>query len=234
MKSFLVGLAQILIVVLLIATLWYFYHDIIQPNLNSAQGSSPEVSQGEDAQGEVSQGEDAQDKDAQADWRELAKAMDAMADSQDRGKWEVKQTTDRIDDSQVVSLSLQAITLRRVGLLAASRDVATLIVRCKNRKTEAYIAWNIKPQARMEIPARVKLATRIDKKEATHSDWQTYLNVPSGMITKHLEPASFLKEILGGETLVVQNTLFFEEPAVVFGTTGLAHAIEPLRQACQW
>jgi type VI secretion system protein VasI len=53
--------------------------------------------------------------------------------------------------------------------------------------------------------------------------------------TFHPQPIAFLKSMMEANTLVAQVTPYNESPVTaIFDTTGLADAIKPLRETCNW
>lgn len=140
------------------------------------------------------------------------------------GKWRVTRKTSPIDDSKNVILALDAEETIP-GMVAPAQP--TLIVRCKEGKTELYIAWEVYLGL-----DETEVLTRVDDAPASTETWDISTD---NSATFRREPTSFIKHLLGHRRLLAQVTPYDANPALVtFELAGLDHAIAPLRQACGW
>jgi type VI secretion system protein VasI len=145
------------------------------------------------------------------------------SNASDEPSWDVRQTTNPIDDSPTVVLSISAASGKsRMG------EAPTLILRCSQRETTAYIHWND-----FLGSDGVSVTTRLGKKEAQTRTWQL-----SSDNTATFYPGNtvqFIKALVSADTLVAKTTPYNESPVTaVFAVTGLADKLTPLQTACGW
>jgi len=141
-----------------------------------------------------------------------------------KGKWSVSATLSPIDDSKNVTLSLEAN--ESVGA-RYRRVTPTLILRCKERKTDAYISWD----AYLGLEQTTVL-TRLDDRPASKSEWSLSTD---NKATFAPQAKTFIKGLLGHSRLVSQVTPYSESPVLVtFDLAGLDAALKPLSDACHW
>jgi len=145
-----------------------------------------------------------------------------------RGKWQVSITTNPLDDSQTVTLFLDANEATSTW-----RDPVYLVLRCRGNKTEAYIRWHD------YLGSEARVTWRIGSGEAQTALWPVSTNsestfYPSNWFTPDAVVA-FIKELLTVDQFVAQVTPYGESPiTAVFDLTGLTNVIDPLREACGW
>ena len=137
--------------------------------------------------------------------------------------WTVNESTNPIDDSPTVVLSVEASSgSSRMG------NAPTLVLRCSRKKTEAYILWNDYLGS-----DEVSVTTRIGKNEAQTRSWTL-----SSDNTATFYPGTdveFIKALLTTDTLVARTTPYNESPVTaVFSLAGLSDKIAPLQAACGW
>ena len=143
------------------------------------------------------------------------------ADVSGSGKWDVSLTTNPVDDSKTVVMSLLADS----GSKSRNRPIM-LLARCKSNKTELFISWND------YLGRNSMVLTRIGKKKATTIEWA--LSTDS-QATFNIAAIEFLKEMMEADSLVAQVTPYNDSPiTAVFDTTGLRTAIKPLQETCGW
>ncbi len=137
------------------------------------------------------------------------------------GQWLVKTEINPVDDSNTVTLYLEAESGK--GILD---DTVSLIVRCQSNKTDLHINWH------SYLGNEARVLTRIGDATAQTSLWDISPD-KEGSFRK--APIGFLKEMMKASRLVAQITPYNENPiTAVFNTTGLSSAIKPLRETCSW
>lgn len=142
-----------------------------------------------------------------------------------KGKWVIDESTSPIDDSKKVTLLLDAESSIR-NMFTTSTP--TLILRCSENKTEAYINWGV-----FIGSLNTEVLTRFDKEKAKIQNWSASTDnkatfVPGNNVT-------FIKNLINHQTLFTQVVPFNENPVTTsFDLTGLNEAIKPLRDACHW
>jgi type VI secretion system protein VasI len=141
----------------------------------------------------------------------------------DKGKWNVEENTDPIDDSKTVFLSLEADS----GTTAFGKPIY-LFVRCINQETDMLIAWS-----RVLGDEGTSVLTRLGKGEATRINWTLSATERETFYPDNVE--LFLKKLIEVETLVHQITPYRSGPiTAVFDVRGLVNAIKPIRSTCSW
>ena len=143
----------------------------------------------------------------------------------DNGKWDVSITTSEIDDSQKVILMLSSDNT----ILASYKTTRpTLILRCSENKTEAYVSWDTFLGTRS-----AKILSRYDKEKAHTRSWGISTDnkasfAPGGNV-------SYIKKLLKHKKLLLQVTPYSDSPVTAkFDLRGINEAIKPLRKACHW
>jgi type VI secretion system protein VasI len=144
-------------------------------------------------------------------------------------KWTTKSETSRIDDSKTVVLGLQAESA--ITGWPRKSHTPSLIIRCKERQTEAYFVTGMTPNVEYGTDGAT-ITLRIDKApafklEAEKSTDGEALFLPAA-ITQ-------IKELMNGSTLLFEFVPFNSSPQMTtFQIAGLSEAIKPLREACKW
>lgn len=138
--------------------------------------------------------------------------------------WSVHRSASPIDDTETVSLAADADTESRYG-------TPTIIIRCRDNKTEAYIttARTVDiPYDRNSASLRVRL------------DSQSPKRVTFGPSTDRkalfaMKAIPFVKSLLGHEKLVLEYTPLGGGPtSIEFRIAGLDQKIEIIQNACGW
>lgn len=138
------------------------------------------------------------------------------------GKWDIRQSTNPLDDSKTVVLLLDS-----QGAKSKWGKTVSLIARCQSNSTELYITWNDYLGSNAEVTTRVGAETAKTQRWTLSTDKQASFYPGS--------PIGFLKSMLGKDRLVAQVTPYNESPVTaVFPTSGLDNAIKPLRETCNW
>ena len=144
-------------------------------------------------------------------------------------KWRVKRETSRIDDSTNVIVSLDA----DFSISGWPRKTYTpsLILRCKEKRTEAYIVTGMSPQVEYGTDGAT-VTLRFDKEKATkyHTSKST-----DGEALFFGQSVGLIKNMLGHTTLLFEFVPFNSSPAMTtFDLRGLADAVKPLKETCKW
>jgi len=151
-------------------------------------------------------------------------------DVEDVGKWNVTHSTNPVDDSQTVVVSLTADS-------GASRwgDRVRFYARCQSNKTEAYIFWgDYLGDDSSDVYSEWKNVTiRLGDQKAKKQRWgvstdskATFAPSWAGML---------LQEIAKVDRLVVQTTPYNESPVTaIFDVKGFENALPLLAETCGW
>lgn len=138
------------------------------------------------------------------------------------GNWRSNVTTNPLDDSKTVTLSLSS---QKGGSRFDERP--TLIVRCQSNTTEMYINWH------EYLGNEAEVISRIGDEPAQTKWWS--------ISTDHVatfypgNKIAFLKQLMNVDKFVAQVTPYNESPVTaVFEISGLEEAIIPLRESCSW
>lgn len=144
-------------------------------------------------------------------------------------KWLVNKEISPIDDSTNVILSLRADS----SISGWPRKTYTplLILRCKEKETEAYIATGMPPQVEYGTDGAT-VTLRFDRETA--KKYQTFKST-DGEALFFSESVRLIKKMLGHTTLLFEFVPFNSAPAMTtFDLRGLADAVKPLKEACKW
>jgi type VI secretion system protein VasI len=144
-------------------------------------------------------------------------------------KWRVNRETSRIDDSTNVVLSLNAES--SISGWPGKNSTPSLILRCKEKKTEAYIVTGMSPQVEYGTDGAT-VTLRFDKEKATkyHTSKST-----DGEALFFGQSVGLIKNMLGHTTLLFEFVPFNSSPAMTtFDLRGLADAVKPLKEICKW
>lgn len=142
--------------------------------------------------------------------------------------WRVKKETSRIDDSSNVIVSLDADT--PISGWPRKTHTPSLILRCKEHKTEAYIVTGMSPQVEYGTDSAT-VTIRFDKEKATK--YQTSKST-DGEALFFGQSVGLIKKMLQHTTLLFQFVPFNSSPAMTtFDLRGLAEAVKPLMETCK-
>lgn len=149
--------------------------------------------------------------------------LDSLSSSSVSPTWTVNQSTNPIDDSPTVILSLEASSGK-----SRMSQAPTLVVRCARKQTEVYILWNDYLGS-----DEIAVTTRLGKNEAQTRSWTLSSDNTAAFYPGN--DVQFVKALLGADTLVARTTPYNESPVTaVFAVTGLSDKISPLQTACGW
>jgi type VI secretion system protein VasI len=141
------------------------------------------------------------------------------------GKWVVRQETSPIDDSKNVFVTLDADAPVASRFGRAVRP--SLVIRCKESKTTAYIDWG----SYLGLD-ETQVLTRIDDAPASKESWSISTDHEA---TFAESPISLIKSLLGKTKLLAQVTPYGESPVLAtFSIAGLENGVASVRSACAW
>jgi type VI secretion system VasI family protein len=137
--------------------------------------------------------------------------------------WQLSQSTNPIDDSPSVVLTLPASSGRsRMG------EPPTLVLRCSRNQTDVYVNWSDYMGSE-----EVSVTTRVGKGAARTRTWNTSTDNVATFYPGR--PVEFIKELMSVDTLVLRATPYGESPiTAVFEVRGLTEKAAPLQAACGW
>ncbi|MDR0274124.1 MAG: type VI secretion protein [Burkholderiaceae bacterium] len=144
-------------------------------------------------------------------------------------KWRVDKETSRMDDSTNVMVSLEAES--NISGWPSKTYTPSLVLRCKEKKTEVYIVTGMSPQVEYGTNGAT-VTLRFDKDKATKI--QTSKST-DGQALFFGQSVSFIKNMIGHSTLLFEFVPFNSSPAMTtFDLKGIEEAIKPLRETCKW
>jgi len=144
-------------------------------------------------------------------------------------KWVVSSETSRIDDSKTVVLTLEAD--EPITGWPGKTHTPSLVVRCKERKTEAYFVTGMSPTVEYgtdgaTVTLRFDRAPAFKVRAGKSTDGEA-LFLPSAIAQ--------IKKMMGSSSLLFEFVPFNSSPQMTtFQVAGLSEAVKPLRQACKW
>jgi len=141
------------------------------------------------------------------------------------GKWTKNESISEIDDTKTVFLSLSAE--KNVYGSYGTSATPSLILRCSENKTEAFIAWGIFINLQ-----DTKVSVRLDKEPAKKSFWSLSTDGKATFVNNSI---NFIKELAKHKKLTVQVTPYSSGSVVTtFALDGIENAIKPIRETCSW
>ena len=146
------------------------------------------------------------------------------------GAWVVRTSTNPLDDTQTVTLSLAS----DVGTSRRGRPFV-LVARCKSNRTEVYVVWGdyVGNDSR-DVDTEWKLVTvRVGTGTARTERWD--ISTDRAATFAPAWAGSFLKELLAVERLVLQTVPYGERPyTAIFDVSGLRGVLGALAGTCNW
>lgn len=145
-------------------------------------------------------------------------------------KWQSRVTTNPLDDTKTVILSLVA----DAGKSVYGAPV-TLLARCQSDKTEVYINWRsyLGSDSRPAEHDWKNVTIRIGQASATQEQWG--VSTDSKATFAPAWAGNFLKRLLGQDQLVAQVTPYAESPiTAIFDIRGLRKPLRELAETCKW
>jgi len=145
------------------------------------------------------------------------------------GQWRIRTEVSAIDDTTNVFLSLDAKTAFRGWL---DEEVGTLMIRCKENRTQAYIITGMTAQSGYRRHDESQVTVRYDRNDAVRI-WMSESTDNKALFFPN--PISEIKRMVKHESMLFQFSPFNASPTMTtFEIAGLSEALVPLREACQW
>jgi type VI secretion system protein VasI len=146
------------------------------------------------------------------------------------GKWQVSSDTSKIDDSKTVVLSLPSESA--VSGWPATTHRPTLILRCQEKRTQAYITTGMAPNVEYGHSDEGRVTLRFDKEPA--------INVWAGKSTDGealFLPSTIdrIRKMSKSESMLFRFTPYHSSPQETeFDLRGLSFVLPYLQEACGW
>ncbi len=146
------------------------------------------------------------------------------APTQGVGKWHVRVSKNVLDDTDQVSLSLDADE--------PYSDI-NMIIRCKSNQTDLYINWNDYLGDDSVGDDQKFVIVRVGNSKAQEQRWD--ISTDSKATFAPSSPIPLIKATMKVDHVIFQTTPYNESPKTVqFDVIGLAGAIVPLAKTCRW
>lgn len=160
-----------------------------------------------------------------------ADAMEAVpgGEKPKTGAWRTNTDRDPIDDTAVITATLDADTGR-----ARFGDPVTLVARCGSNKTELYAIWNtyVGDDSQSVYNEYKNVEVRVGDAAARTERWGVSTDKQA---TFAGGAVPLLREMSGAEQLVLRMTPYGENPiTAIFKLEGFRDAIEPIAKECSW
>lgn len=153
---------------------------------------------------------------------ELDNPKQTTYDHSDIGKWDVRVSTNPIDDTTKVVLVLEADK----GKSKWGKPIY-FVARCQSNETDVYITWGDYLDGSIKT-----VISRIGKQPASEWGWSISSDNEA---TFHPRPIRLLKEMLSADRFLAQTTPYNENPVTaIFDTSGMKQALKPLAETCHW
>ena len=148
------------------------------------------------------------------------------------GGWEVSISESEFDDSPTVALALEADQPIQGWLRQAT---PSLIVRCKEGRTEAYINVGMQPASAYRQTRELNTAVIRVRFDEGKTRGLIVDESNSNKAVFFRKPKSEIRKMLSSERMTFGFTPYNSSPVSTrFELAGLPEAIEPLREACGW
>ena len=145
-------------------------------------------------------------------------------------KWKVSKRSSLDDDSSSITISLNA-DISIFGRPAVM-NTASLALRCKERRPAVYVATGMSPQNYKYGPDGGVVTIRFDKGNATI---QHVLESTDDKEIRLEKGAGLINKMIQHKSMVLTFSPFNSSPAMAtFDLRGLAEAVKPLKDTCQW
>lgn len=147
-------------------------------------------------------------------------------------KWIVGRDKSKLTDQEGVFLHLESKDA--IHCRFGPDSTATLIIRCKEGTTSAYISTECH-LASSDYNDYGHVRYRIDTKPAGLAKMNESTDHRALGLWSGSRAIPFIKQMLGGKELIAQFTPYGESPvSAEFPISGIEDAIKPLREACKW
>jgi type VI secretion system protein VasI len=163
---------------------------------------------------------------------DLAKTAGPIQEQQSEtlGRWKVETNVSKFDDTKSVYLSLEAN--EKINGWLSKSYLPELNIRCRERKTEAYIDFGMSPVVESGLYDGATLQFRLDKQPLFKA---IASKSTDGNALFLRDPMSFIKRLFKAEQLLVRFVPFNSSAQETsFSIAGLEKVIVPLTEACKW
>jgi len=144
--------------------------------------------------------------------------------------WQVRADSSAMDDSRMVMMSLKADSA--VGGWANHTELPTLIIRCKEGKTDFYIVNGTSANVEYGLSDQATIRLRLDSDDPVKLVWGESTD---GEALFAPNPIPLARGIVNGTKLTYEFTPFRESPAQFsFTITGIRAPLQQIANACQW
>lgn len=145
------------------------------------------------------------------------------------GKWQYSEGRSPMDDSKTVVLALLAEN-QIEGWLARERP--TLIVRCRENETDAYISVGMPSSVEFGETSRHTVRVRLDDQDAVTEMWSQSTDTEALFSPR---PVPLARQIAAAERLRFGFTPFNADPVVVeFDLRGFEEHVGTVAETCNW
>lgn len=147
-------------------------------------------------------------------------------------KWNVRTSKSDFKDTTDVAMTLQSENDVGCGAIYGSRPI-TLVLRCKENTTSAYLSTHC--HLASSFGGYDKVEYRIDDKKAKTRSMDESTDSSALGLWSGRKAIPFVKELFGGEKLLVRFTPYGESPVTAtFDITGIEEDVKQLRKECNW
>lgn len=156
---------------------------------------------------------------------------DVAADSEQAklGSWRTNEDRDPIDDSAVITASLDAESGR-----ARFGEPVTIVARCGSNTTDFYAIWNtyVGDDSNSVYDEYKNVEVRIGDAPAKTERWSVSTDKQATFAGAAVPT---LKQMVGKEKLALRLTPYGENPiTAVFDLQGIRVALKPIAKECNW
>lgn len=163
-------------------------------------------------------------------YSDLARADTAADTATDTGgAWHTNENRDPIDDSAVITATLDAESGR-----STLGQPVTLVVRCGSNTTEVYAIWNdyVGDDSSSVYNEYKNVEVRVGDAPAQTQQWGVSTDKQATFANA---PVPLLREMVGQERLALRITPYGENPiTAIFALEGIREAVEPIAEECDW
>jgi type VI secretion system protein VasI len=163
----------------------------------------------------------------------LAKRLevaDAKLTTQVFSKWRVNTRISPLDDSKTVVLSIRAESA--ISGWPGKVYTPILILRCQQRKTEAYVTTGMSPNVELGLHDQATVTLRFDKEKA----FMTVTGkATDGQALFFRDGMTLILQMMKYETMLFQFVPYNSSAVLTtFDLRGIVDAVQPLRAQCGW
>jgi type VI secretion system protein VasI len=149
------------------------------------------------------------------------------------GNWVITKDESKLDRSQQVSIILPSNEARIHSKIFGGKDEASLIIRCKDRKTEMVIFYD-----HFVVPVGmggVSIQYRVGNNPPQKAKWSGSQNGKSFGPWDGPTTIPLIRKMLESDDMFVQSDAAITgSTEALFKLSGLKEAIKPVQEACKW